>query len=260
MNRVLVATLGAVVVTSCAGGHAVDRRTQIRMTNAAAHRSPDAPVVELVLDGDSQWPADEGHRCAPVLRKLPPTVVKAGEFEVLTAPDATPEAMEGLLTSFACEHGWAAITLGAPEALPDGRVRRPATFGKLMPGLRVAFASPEFRAWPREPGCAVEVLRTPRAAQAPVELVTLFLTTDDDPASAQRLLQAHACALGADAIVISQEAYDLPKYAPDGFLLADTTVMVAPAFLVRMPTTRVTATAMVNPKDKPGSTTAPPQL
>jgi len=263
MNRAWVVGV-LLVLSGCASSRALDRRAQIRLSNAAAHRPAGAPVVEVVLDSESQWPVADAHRCAPLLTRLPSSMVKAGEFEVLAAAEVPRAALEGLLSTFACDRGWAAITLGEPTPDREGQARRRGTFSTLVPELKVAFSAPEFLAAGKDPGCVLPVFRTPPPERY-VELVTLFLVSDHDQASAQKLLQEHACALGADGLIVTQEAYDLPRFASVGAGWTAGTpgsgamVQAGGPLLLKVASTRVTATAIGWSKEKARAPVRPDQ-
>lgn len=227
--------LAALALAGCTSNHLALRRSQIRAANAAAARAPGAPEVEVVRESVSFWPTNDARPCAPVVKSYPASVTAVGEFDVKAPADITREQLERTLSTFACEQGWAAVTLAdGPGNVADGKTQLHGTVGALVPELKAVVSAPGYHAVPREPQCSMPVLRTSPGVRAHTEVMTLFLVADLAAPAAQQLLQAHACAIGADAIIITSEQYDRAGIAV-GRLNT----------IVKEPATRVTATAIV---------------
>lgn len=242
--------LTALVLAGCTSNRLALRRSQIRYANAATARAPGAPVVEVVRESTSFWPTNDSRPCTPVVKRYPESVTAAGEFDVKAPADITREQLERTLSTFACEQGWAAVTLAAgPGTVSDGTTQLHGTFGALVPGLKAVVSAPAYHAVPREPQCSMPVLRTSPGVRGNAEVMTLFLVADLDATAAQQLLQAHACAIGADAIIITSEQYDRAGVAVNSINV-----------IVKEPATRVTATAIVYPRERVAPATMPDRI
>lgn len=200
-----------VVVCGCAPSRLTERRDQVRQFNAAAVRAPGLPVLELVVDGQSFWPTSVTRPCAPLVARLPDSMRPGGTFELRVPAGAPRPAVHALVSAFGCERGWAAFQLeGVAGWDVEGTLR--GTWARTIPELTVVASGLPFQAVAREGDCVLPVLISGGGGRPYAELVTLQLRSDHDQATARSLLRQHACALGADALVLVEETYDLPTF------------------------------------------------
>lgn len=93
----------------------------------------------------------------------------------------------------------------------------------------------------RPPGCNLQVLRTAASDRPYDELGSIYYRANliNDPAEANAFIRERACALGADAILVTQEFIPLSRQGPAS--------MSAIAVLFRPPASSVTGSGAAAP-------------